>query len=207
VCGQRKGKRACPARGDRICSQCCGTKRLVEIDCPPDCLYLTGAHAPGWEGRAADRQRDQRRLGPYVAELTEKQVHLVLIALAAFGGIRARRDDLDDALALEGVVAVRKTAETRDRGVLYEHPPGDARAEELVRELAGVFEARGDDGALHRPADRDLVAALRALEAAIAGTAREGEGPRAFLETAARLVARLGGRESAPRPGPLIVEP
>jgi hypothetical protein len=176
VCGQRKGKRACPARGDRICSQCCGTKRLVEIDCPPDCLYLTGAHAPGWEGRAADRQRDQRRLGPYVAELTEKQVHLVLIALAAFGGIRARRDDLDDALALEGVVAVRKTAETRDRGVLYEHPPGDARAEELVRELAGVFEARGDDGALHRPADRDLVAALRALEAAIAGTAGASRG-------------------------------
>jgi len=116
-------------------------------------------------------------------------------------------NDLDDALALEAVVAVRKTAETRDRGVLYEHPPGDARAEALVQELAGIFEARGEDGALRRPADRDLVAALRALENAVAGTVREGEGPHAFLDTATRLVARLGGKSAAPRPRPLIVEP
>jgi len=207
VCGKRKGKRACPARGEGICSQCCGTKRMVEIDCPPDCLYLTGAHAPGWEGRASDRQRDQRRLGPYVAELPEKQVHLVLIALAGLGAIRARHGDLDDVLVREAVVAVRKTAETRDRGVLYEHPPGDARAEALVQELAGIFEAQGEDGARHRPSDRDLAAALRALENALAGTIRENEGPHAFLDTAARLVARLGGRSAAPRPRPLIVEP
>jgi hypothetical protein len=91
--------------------------------------------------------------------------------------------------------------------VLYEHPPGDARAEALVQELAGIFEARGEDGMVHRPADRDLVPALRALENAMAGTAREGEGPHAFLDTAARLVARLGGPGAAPRPRPLIVEP
>jgi len=207
VCRRRKGKRACPARGAGICSQCCGTKRLVEIDCPSDCLYLTGAHAPGWEGRAADRQRDERRLGPYVGELSERQAHLVLIALAGLGALRARHGDLDDTLVREAVVAVRKTAETRDRGVLYEHPPGDARAEALVQELAGVFEARGEDGVLHRPADRDLVAALRALEKALTGTIGEGEGPHAFLDSAARLVARLGGRSAAPRPRPLIVEP
>ncbi|MCG6925313.1 MAG: hypothetical protein LJF30_08390 [Acidobacteria bacterium] len=207
VCRRRKGKRACPARGEGICSQCCGTKRLVEIDCPSDCLYLTGAHAPGWEGRAADRQRDERRLGPYVGELSERQAHLVLIALAGLGALRARHGNLDDTLVREAVVAVRKTAETRGRGVLYEHPPGDARADGLVQELAGVFEARGEDGALHRPSDRDLVAALRALEKALTGTIREGEGPHAFLDSAARLVARLGGRSAAPRPRPLIVEP
>jgi hypothetical protein len=207
VCRQRKGKRACPARGDGICSQCCGTKRLVEIDCPPDCLYLTGAHAPRWEGRAADRQRDQRRLGPHVAPLSERQLHLVLITLAGIGGIRGRLGDLDDALVLEAVVAVRKTTETRDRGVLYEHPPGDARARELVQELAGIFEARGEDGTVQRPADRDLVAALRALEGALAGTIGENEGPHAFLDTAARLVGRLGGAAAPPRPRPLIVEP
>jgi hypothetical protein len=207
VCRQRKGKRACPARGGAICSQCCGTKRLVEIDCPSDCRYLTGAHAPGWEGRAADRQRDQRRLGPHLAELTEKQVQLALIALAGLGGIRGLHPDLDDALVLEAITAVRKTAETRDRGVLYEHPPGDARAEALVQEVAGIFEARGEDGTVHRPRDRDLVAALRALERAIAATAREAEGDHAFLDTAARLVGRLGGKTAAPRPRPLIVEP
>jgi hypothetical protein len=206
LCGKRKGKRACPARGAAICSQCCGAKRLVEIDCPPDCVYLTGAHAPGWEGRAADRERDQRRLGPHVSGLTERQLRLVLISLAGINGIRGRRADLEDAILLDAVGALRKTVETRERGVLYEHPPGDARAQELVGELAGVFEAQDADGAVHRPSDRDLAAALRALEGALAATVREKEGPHAFLDTAARLVGRLGGAP-ATRPRPLIVEP
>lgn len=206
LCRQRKGKRACPAKGANICSQCCGAKRLVEIECPPDCLYLTGAHAPAWEGRAADRERDERRLGPHVARLKERQLHLVLLAMAGISGIRGRRSDLDDALLLQAVVALRKTVETRDRGVLYEHPAADARAQELVQELSGVFEARDGEGEVHRPSDPDLAAALHALEAALAATAGEKEGPRAFLDTAARLVGRLGGAPANP-PRPLIVEP
>jgi hypothetical protein len=206
LCARRKGKRACPARGATICSQCCGTKRLVEIDCPPDCIYLTGAHAPGWEGRTADRERDERRLGPHVAGLTEGQLQLVLLSLVGMGGIRGRRPELDDALLLEAVVALRKTAETRERGILYEHPPGDARARELVLELGAMFEAREDDGTLRRPSDRDLAAALGGLEGALAATIREKESPQAFLDTAARLVGRLGGTPSA-RPRPRIVEP
>jgi hypothetical protein len=206
LCRQRKGKRACPAKGASICSQCCGTKRLVEIDCPPDCVYLTGAHAPGWEGRTADRERDERRLGPHVARLTERQLHLVLLGLSGVNGIQGRTGEFDDTILLEAVVALRKTIETRDRGVLYEHPAVDARAQGLVEELSGIFEARDEKGELHRPLDRDLVAALRGLEGALTATLSEKEGPRAFLDTAARLVGRLGGAP-ATRPRPLIVEP
>jgi hypothetical protein len=207
LCGRRKGKRACPARGAAICSQCCGTKRLVEIDCPSDCIYLTGAHAPGWEGRASERQRDERRVLPHLASLTERQVQLLFLALAGIGDIRGRHGGLDDALLLEAVVALRKTTETRDRGVLYEHPPGDPRARDVIRDLTGLFEARDESGTVHRPADRDLVAALRALEGALGTTIGEKEGPHAFLETAARLRARLGGPRVTPRPRPLIIEP
>ena len=206
LCAKRKGKRVCPARGAAICSQCCGAKRVVEIDCPPDCVYLTGAHAPGWEGRVADRERDQRRLGPHVGRLTERQLQLVLVSLAGINGIRGHRADLDDAILLEAVVALRKTVETRDRGILYEHPPGDARAQELVRDLAGIFEAQDAEGTVRRPSDRDLAAALRGLEGALTATVHEKEGPQAFLDTAARLVGRLGGAP-APRSRPLIVEP
>ncbi|MCP4104197.1 MAG: hypothetical protein GY749_01450 [Desulfobacteraceae bacterium] len=39
-CNSRKGKRNCPALGDAVCSQCCGTKREKEIDCSEDCFYL-----------------------------------------------------------------------------------------------------------------------------------------------------------------------
>lgn len=40
-CGKRKGKRSCPALAGLICPRCCGTKRIVEIACPPTCPYLT----------------------------------------------------------------------------------------------------------------------------------------------------------------------
>ena len=52
-CGRRKGKRDCPALGDRICPQCCGRHRLREISCPSDCVYL--------EGAARDRAREAER--------------------------------------------------------------------------------------------------------------------------------------------------
>jgi hypothetical protein len=182
----------------------------VEIACPSDCVYLTGAHAPNWEGRAADRERDHRRIGPHVSHLTERQLRLVLIALAGVAAARTRYD-LDDSLLLEAVTALRKTIDTRASGVLYEHPTGDARARELVQELAGIFEARDAEGAVHRPDDKDLGAALQSLENAVAATLREKEGPRAFLDTATRLAGRLGaGPASAPPaepPKPLIVEP
>jgi len=39
-CRKKKGKRTCPALGGLICPKCCGSKRIVEIHCPPDCRYL-----------------------------------------------------------------------------------------------------------------------------------------------------------------------
>jgi len=39
-CEKKKGKRYCPARDTQICSTCCATKRLGEIQCPQDCEYL-----------------------------------------------------------------------------------------------------------------------------------------------------------------------
>jgi len=39
-CNSRKGKRNCPALAGLICSQCCGAKKVKEIDCPEDCFYM-----------------------------------------------------------------------------------------------------------------------------------------------------------------------
>jgi hypothetical protein len=39
-CNSRKGKRNCPALASLICSQCCGAKKVKEIDCPEDCFYM-----------------------------------------------------------------------------------------------------------------------------------------------------------------------
>lgn len=207
LCRARRGKRACPARGAGICSRCCGEKRRVEIDCPPDCAFLDGAHAGAWDGRTAERDRDARRIGPFLEGLSEAQGRLVLLCLVGLTAIRSRRRGLDDRLLLEAVRALRKTVETREKGILYDHPAADARAQGLAHELAALFEARDAEGRAHAPADRDLAAALARVERAVEGVQAEGESPHAFLDTAARLAARLGPPPGS-RPGSaLIVEP
>jgi len=203
LCRKRRGKRACPAKGEAICSQCCGAKRRVEIDCPPDCVFLDGAHAGAWE-RSADR--DARRVGPFLEGLSEAQGRLVLLSLVGVTAIRARRE-LDDRLLLEAVRALRKTVETREKGILYEHQADDARAQALAHELAELFAAKDDEGRPHAPADRDLLAALARLEQAIEATHAEGESSQAFLDTATRLAARLGPPPGTRARSGLIVEP
>ncbi len=205
LCRQRKGKRACPAKGELICAACCGAKRRIEIDCPEDCVWL-GAHAGAWEGRETERTRDLRRLAPHLERLSDAQARLLFLSLVGVTALRGRRRDLDDELLLEATAALRKTVETREKGILYEHPAEDLRAQGLVPELRGLFEAKDEQGIAHAPADKDLLAVLRALEGALGHVAREGAGPAAFLDTAARMAARMGARPRAPG-RPLIVEP
>jgi hypothetical protein len=206
LCRQRKGRRACPAKGESICSACCGSKRRVEIACPDDCIYLSGGHAGSWEGRETERNRDARRLGPFMDRLTEDQGRIFLVALVGTTSLRARHPALDDRLLHEAVVALRKTVETRERGVLYEHRPEDLRAEGLLSDLRGLFEATDASGRVTAPADPDLAAVLGALEGSIAACQKERTGDYVFLETAARVAERLGVSKAPSRPG-LILEP
>ena len=206
LCLKRKGRRACPAKGASICPHCCGTKRRVEIDCPDDCVYLSGGHAGAWDGRETEKRRDARRVFAYVAGLPERQVRLFYTALVGITALRARRRELDDRLLADAVAALRKTVDTRNRGILYEHQADDARAQGLVYELRGLFEAKDESGQVHAPSDRDLLPALDALAQGLEATLKEDAGPTAYLDTAVRLVGR---QEAVARatPAPLILEP
>jgi hypothetical protein len=205
LCRRRKGKRSCPAKGESICATCCGTKRRVQVDCPEDCIYLTGAHAPGWDGRETERKRDLRRVAPQLQRLTEVQSQLFLVALVGLSAMRSRRRDLDDRLLGHAVSTFRRTAATRERGILFEHRPDDMRAQGVIQELQAIFESKDSAGKPVTPPDRDLLAVLEALDVSIAGTSKEVAGPTAFLETATRLVARFAAAEPAPKPTSLIV--
>src|SRR4029077_5472172 len=101
--------------------------------------------------------------------------------------------------------ALRKTVETRQRGILYEHQADDLRAQGLVLELRGLFESRGEDDRRVPPDDRDLGPVLAALDDVLAEVRREHEGRTAFLDTARRIV----GAPAAPpaREGRLVLEP
>jgi len=209
LCGQRKGKRACPAKGAEICPHCCGTKRLVEIDCPSHCAYLQGAHAAGWEGRDSD----QRRVLPQLGGLTRGQAELFLVGLVGIARIRLRRRGLVDSVLSDAVSALRKTVETRSRGVLYEHDVVDPRAHGLLEDLKGLWEERTPADERSGPDDRDLLPVLAALQAALAATIEEGAGATAFLDTIGRITSRIGadpgpeGRGAQGSGGPLIITP
>jgi hypothetical protein len=206
LCAQRKGRRACPAKGASICSACCGSKRRIEIDCPADCVWLDdGAHAAGWDGRETERRRDARRLGPHLQRLSREQADLFFLALVGLGALRARRSDLDDALLSAAVSALRKTVETRQRGILYDHQAEDLRAQGLLLELRGLFEAQDEEGRPVAPDDRDLGPVLAALEGALADVRRESGGRTAFLDTARRVVGAPSA--AAPSETRLVLEP
>jgi hypothetical protein len=205
VCGHRKAKRACPVKGS-LCSVCCGTKRLVEIDCPSDCEYLTGAHAPSWEGRESDRRADMMRIAPQLERLSQDEAALFFYLLAGIVRISITHRDADDAQWRDAVVALSKTLETRESGLVYEHAAEGLRAQELVRELKDVVQPPEAEGPI--ASDRELLAALRAVVASLEATIAERGEPKAFLGTALRLAARLV--ESGPKPElvvPKILEP
>lgn len=205
VCRHRKAKRACPAR-ERICSVCCGTKRLVEIDCPSDCAYLTGAHAPSWEGRDSDRKADLRRLAPHLEHLGEDETALVFYLLAGIAQISGRHREAADPLWRDAVKALAKTLETRESGLIYEHAAEGLGAQELLRELQALVQPPDTEGPI--AADRPLLAALRAIHAGLETTIAEASSPSAFLDTARRLTGRLAHAETTPEaPEPRIIEP
>jgi len=97
LCRDRRGRRACPALGESICSICCGTKRLVEVPCPSDCGYLASAreHPPAVVvrqrqkdlGLLAHFMRDLNRLHPVETVAADARSGVVLAA----GGLGVHR--------------------------------------------------------------------------------------------------------------------
>jgi hypothetical protein len=207
LCGHRRGKRLCPAKGAYICSTCCGSKRLVEIECPSDCTYLTGAHAPAWDGRERDRRLDTARIAPHIEGLGQDDAAVFFYLLAGIVRISAKHRDVDDAQWQQAIAALEKTLETRESGLVYEHAAEGFRSQELVREMREVIEPPGGQGPV--APDRLLSTALGAIGRALSGTIQEGAGPKEFLATATRLTAKLveHGDKPARDAGPSLIEP
>ena len=59
-CHERKGKRPCPALRGSICSPCCGTHRVVSIECHADCVYLD-ANVDYQQKRVGEQFEQERR--------------------------------------------------------------------------------------------------------------------------------------------------
>ena len=210
LCGQRKARRACPAVGKQICAVCCGTKRLVQIQCPPDCVYLATArdHPP-----AALVRRQQQDLGllvHFMRDLNERQSQLFFLATTFLVQYQSPElQPLIDHDVAEAGAAMAATLETSARGVIYEHRPASLPAERLMNALKPVLAQAGGRGGT--PFERDAAVVMRRVEeAARQVRSRDASNRRALLDLLGRVLRRKddGAEPTAEKPeGPRLVLP
>jgi hypothetical protein len=211
VCRQRKERRHCPALGKQICTICCGTKRLVEIDCTADCAHLAASREHPAAVVRRQQERDLASVLPSIRRLTERQHQLfflfhTLIARQAPDGL-ARVVDRDVA---DATASVASTLETAARGVIYEHVPQSLPAQRLVTEMRTMLAEMRQQGATVYDGEAAIV--LRAIEQGARDAHTDaGAGETTYLDAMGRLLqvnrAARSGVEPQPPPGGSIILP
>jgi len=208
LCGTRRAKRICPAVGNQICPVCCGTKRLVQIQCPSDCGYLASAREHPAAVVVRQQHRDVAFVSHALRDFSERQSEmffLIATALAkqepqALQSLQALRDeDVADAMG-----ALAGTLETASRGVIYDHRPASVPAERLVAQLKPIVAEAGKG--LGSAFERDAAAVMRRLaDASREARAIDPQNRRAFLDLLGRVLARTdaaGDPQAAPAQTP-----
>jgi len=190
LCQQRRGRRACPALKEQICAVCCGTKRLVEIRCPPDCPYLVTAREHPPVAAVRQHRQDLGFLVEFMRDLNDRQSQLFFLVASLIA--RYRSPDLesivdDDVAEAAGTLAA--TFETAARGVIYEHRTPSIPAGRLVTALkAALVEASSGAGS---PFERDAAVILRRIEQAARRISKgDAASSRALIGLLERVVQR-----------------
>jgi hypothetical protein len=211
LCQQRQARRQCPALGRKICAVCCGTKRLVEIACPPTCGHLAAAEA---HPPASVRRQQERDLAFIMATregLSSTQSDLYWAVLTFVAGFRsdALAKIIDEDLA-EGAASLAATYETASRGLIYEHRPQSLIAQRFVTDMKAFLGnlAAEADAATARHLERDAATVLRHLErGAREAQKRVDEGPATALEIIARVVTAAARSRASESDGSRVEPP
>jgi hypothetical protein len=198
VCGTRKAKRACPGIGRSICPTCCGTKRLKEIACPADCVYLAAAQAHPPAVVQRQRERDLPLIVRMIEGFTDAQVD-VLSRLET--RVRAHRalaiPPIRDADLEEAVRTMAATLETASRGILYEHQTTSIPAQRLQQDLRVLLTEPGEQD--RAPGGSAVALVLRRVEQMVQQLQRQPDASdTAFLDLLDRIAR---ARESQRPPG------
>ncbi len=140
ICNHRKVKRFCPARGENICSVCCGTEREVTIDCPADCPHLVDSRKYD-EGR---RQVDWSKV-PFADvripfEFAQSHTPLLMALISSIGEYVRDHRQVVDTDAIAALQALAETYRTLSSGLYYEKPPDYLYRRELYSALKEALE-------------------------------------------------------------------
>jgi hypothetical protein len=208
ICESRKAKRFCPAKGEMICAICCGEKREVTIDCPPDCTYLIAARA--WE-REHRRPIDPKEVPYPDLSIPTSLMHerRPLISALGFTILKTARDlpALDDSGVIDALAALAETYRTLGTGLYYERPPDGPIARHVYDKLAAFLgelkkseqQQTGFGGVKDSETFQILAFLLRVAKYESNGRPRS----RAFLDFLRAQFPRPA--EAAPEPSRIIV--
>lgn len=128
-CNRRKGKRSCPALSGLICAECCGTKRLSEISCPSDCIYLRKAQLYSIQ-----------RVEEKPADFSRKQWDLFLFCESIIYNFLKDFPNFTDEELLEVLSLLEKEYQTRRKSLfLPSLQPKSSRALKLKKILEEEF--------------------------------------------------------------------
>jgi hypothetical protein len=198
LCGQRRARRACPALGYDICAVCCGTKRLVEISCPPDCGYLATAREHPPAAAVRQQQEDLEVAVQLVRDLNERQSQIFfLVATFVVRYQPGELHSLVDTDLAEGAGAIAATFETAARGVIYEHHAATASGAHLAAALKPVLAEAGKHGGT--AFERDAAVVLRRLEEFARHRQGRDANPRSLVDRLGRVIRTTGeGAQTRP---------
>ncbi len=198
LCQKAKGRRHCPALGSSICPVCCGTKRHVEIQCPPGCGYLSAARE---HPAAAVQKRTQQQLallGPTLRGLNERQHRLYFLLHSTLAERRAEGavPPLDADLA-EAAAAAASALERAGQG----RAPEPITLSPSAQLVAAAFGAALQE-LLGRQATTlaEAAATLRAVELGALEFGKGAHGDTAYLDLMALLMEQGSRVEPATPP-------
>lgn len=220
-CSKVKGKRSCPARGgELICSRCCGTKRRVEINCPPECPYLHGSHDSKWISETR-RKEDSRFLAHFLALETPQAeflffLHHVMLRAGSPGTAASRGiAGLDDSSLSDVMETVMKTVETQTKGIVYHHSVSSPHLQVHADWLLRLFASRNEVPGAPPVSDKDVLAILGAMLQALSYHVSHGSRGERYFDVVERLLGKTLSEAPTPElpvglrepPSDLIITP
>jgi hypothetical protein len=177
--------------GQQICTVCCGTKRIAEINCPSDCRYLetSRAHPPASVQR--QQERDLRFALPLFQGLTDRQYELLFLIQGFLCTDRPDAPVMGDDDIARAAQAMAQTYETASRGIIYEHSADLPSAARLATDLKALLASKQEQGL--RVRETDLGVVFRRVERAARDARRAlPGGDRAYVELLKRLLPNAG---------------
>jgi hypothetical protein len=201
LCNQRKGKRPCPAKNAGICGQCCGEKRILEIECPEGCEYLKAGRDRETSQEGA---RHFRVSDPFeqekIARVVENHEPVLADLQTIIAVERQYSRDLTDQDVAEALDCLLKTLRTEDHGVLYETTAENLRAEGLRRQFSSLIQSRRypDQPEQKRLPLKDAIECLQVIRAVVASHLKAGPSALSFVNFLLRRLphsSRIGAAQ------------